>query len=180
MGMSTVAPRGLWQTPGHSIDNYWAYGTTNSLGTSTSNSALWPATDLVIYVPVRVKQRVVAVKLWFGSGAVGTGNVQVGIYDQLGARQIATATTAKQAALDEQVIDITDTTIGPGLYYLALQCSNATDTFFGSPLSAPLPVTTGVRTQAVAFGLPATATWVVNQTHAFVPCVGMLVEGTLA
>jgi hypothetical protein len=177
MGVSSVA-RGIWEGPTNSIDNYWRHGSVGTPLSGTSNSQTWGTNNLIVYVPMPVRQRAIAVKLWFGSGTVGTGNVQMGLYDQPGTQLVETTSVAKITSLDEQVMDITDTTIGPGLYYVALWASVSTDTFFCAQPAAPGPAAYGVRTETNAGGPPATATWAVPQTQAFIPMVGIFLEGT--
>jgi hypothetical protein len=180
MGISTTV-RGGWAAPSNSIDNWWRYGNNGTILATTGNNQTWGTNNLIIYVPLRVTQRVVAVKMWYASGsAAATGNVQLGIYDQGGVQLVESSSVAKVGAADEGVVDITDTTIGPGLYYAALWASVSTDTFYAALPAAPAAASMGLRTETNAGGLPATATWAVPQTLAFVPIVGMLLEGTPA
>ena len=180
MPVSTTA-RGSWMAPTNSIDSFWRYGNVGTILAAATNNQAWGTNNLITYIPMQVTQRVVVVKMWYASGATAaTGNVQLGIYDQGGTQLIESASVAKVGAADEGVVDITDTTIGPGLYYAALWASVSTDTFYALTPAAPAVATMGVRTETNAGGLPASATWAVPQTLAFVPVVGMLLEGTPA
>lgn len=145
---------------------------------SPVSSAPWPTANLAIYVPIRVLRSQVVKKLWFASFTTGTGNVDIGIYDALGTKLVSSGSTAKVATVLEQVFDVTDTTLMPGLVYMALVCSNNTDTFYGLGPAAPNHAAAGILTQASALPLPATATWAIGQTLTFVPMMGMLF-GTL-
>lgn len=142
--------------------------------------AAWPSANLAIYVPVAVQSRVVVKKLWYANGTVATGNYDIGLYDAAGVQLLGRGSTAKTTTADEIVWDCTDTTIGPGIYYLALALSVATDTAFSWSASAPLPLVYGLLTEANAIPLPATATFAADQTLGRVPVVGMFVEGTVA
>jgi hypothetical protein len=139
---------------------------------------VWPSANLAIFVPVRVPSRVVVVKLWFGSFTTGTGNVDMGVYDTSGVAVISATNAAKGTSDNEQVFDVTDTTLGPGYYYVALSSDSGTDTFYRYSIAAPIPAALGIMTQTSAYTLPATATMAVGQTLAFVPIMGMLFEGT--
>ena len=171
------APNRLLMPDRHSIDtpvDSWLIP--NSTAAATG---VWPSANLAIYVPIRVPSRIVVAKLWFASFSTGTGNVDMAVYDAAGAAVISATNAAKGAATAEQVFDVTDTAIGPGLYYIGLSSDSATDTFLYMNWAAPLPAAWGVRTEASAYPLPATATWVVSQTLATVPVMGMLIEGTV-
>lgn len=178
--MTPVRDRAPWARPAHSIDSAWAYGSLNTHFTVPTNNVVWPSANLIIYVPVIVKEMVRVKKLAFGSGTTGTGNIAIGVYSRAGARLINSGTIAKGTTNVPQVVDTTDTVLKPDLYYIALQGSNGTDTFSRSSTTAPILALDGVRSEAAAFGLPATATWTVDQTLAFCPVVEMLTETTLA
>ena len=140
-------------------------------------SNTWPSANLAIYVPLRVVSRVVVKQLWLAATATGTGNADCGVYNSGGTRLVSAGSTARVAAVAEQVFDVTDTTIGPGLYYWALSCSNNTDQVKSLVPVAPLPAAWGVLSEALgSVTLPATATWVVDQTLALIPVGGILLE----
>lgn len=176
--MSYTAPSRLLLPSRHTIDtandvwypvqSMWITGTTT-----------WPTANMAIYQPVRVPCPVKVLKLFFACHSTGTGNVDMGVYDEKGNAVISATETTKLASMTEQVFDVTDTTIGPGRYYIALVCSNNTDTFYYTSYAAPISVAHGVLTEASAYPLPSTATWATNQTLAMVPAVGMTVEATI-
>src|SRR4030095_14223918 len=164
----------------HSIDDVWRYGSQNQGGVAPIAAAVWPSANLIIYTPVPVKQMVMVRKLWYGAGATGTGNVDIGIYNRAGTRLVNSGSTAKIAASDEQIFDITDLALKPDLYYLALQASNGTDTYNRFAPTAPIAAAHGVRAEAAgSFGCPATAPRTGRHTLAFVPIRGLLTEATL-
>lgn len=175
--MSYTAPNRLLMPMRHSIDTM-----TDSWLTSlvSPTSAAWPSANLAVYVPLRVPSRVVVRKLWFASGTTGTGNVDMALYDANGVAVVSATNAAKAASATEQVFDVTDTVVGPGLYFIGLSSDSGTDTFLGWSLAAPLPASSGVLTEASAYPLPATATFAVDQTLARVPVMGVLLESTVA
>jgi hypothetical protein len=170
----------LWGIAPHSIDNLWRYGALNQGSVGPVGAAAWPTQFMIIYVPLPIRQTLIARKLWLAAGATGTGNVDIGIYNRAGTRLVNSGSTAKIAASNEQVFDTTDVRLKPDLYYLALQSDSTTDTFNRNTPIAPNAAAMGVRTQTPgSLGLPSTATWVINQTLLYVPILGILTEVTV-
>jgi hypothetical protein len=164
---------GLWARHAHTVDSFLSdtsfYQNSGSLG-----GAAWPTANLIIYVPVRLKIAVLARKLFYSSQTVGTGNIDIGVYNRAGSRLVNSGSTAKSTTNALVFVDTTDTRLKPDLYYVALQSSNNTDTFNRTPPAAPYLAYLGVRSEAAGgFGLPATATWVVDQALAYLPHVGI-------
>lgn len=176
--MSYTAPNRLLLPMRHSIDTIADSGLHSYTLVTTSRA--WPSANLAIYVPVTISCRVVVMKLWFSSGTTGTGNVDMGLYDAAGVAVVSATNAAKVADGTEQVFDVTDTTVGPGIYYIGLSSDSSTDTFYGTTPAAPIPLAQGVLTEASAYPLPATATFAADQTLAFIPTVGLLLEATVA
>ena len=174
----TSTTRGIWEIPGQSIDTYWAYGSVNLSMLGSFAAAAWPSANLIIYSPVRIKSRVVARKMWFQSAATGTDNIDIGIYDRGGTRIVSSGAVAKGAVAQEQVVDITDTTIGPGLYYIGFTSTTTTNQFSRSLPTVPNMAAQGARTEAGAGTLPATATWVVDNTLNYFSTTGSFTEPT--
>jgi hypothetical protein len=172
MSLSSVA-QVPWASPRHAIDTWtdsWA-----AWFIATSSVVAWGTANRAIYVPVRVPRRCVVRELGAINGTTGAGNSDIGIYDASGVRLASTGSTAKTAATEVQAIDVTDLTIGPGLYYMALNNSTTTDTFGAVSWAAPYPAAAGVLTEALgSVTLPATATWAVDNTLTFIPGITAL------
>jgi hypothetical protein len=147
---------------------------------SMTTVGAWPSANLAIYIPIGLPRRVIVRTLYFASGTTGTGNVAMGLYLPSGVAVVGPATAAKGTSAIVQVIDVTDAAVGPGLYYLGLSCSNATDTFYRSASSAPLPAAGGILVETSAYPLPSTATFALDQGLSYVPYVGLFVEATAA
>lgn len=144
-------------------------------------SAAWPTQYKAIYVPIRVKKRMVIVKLGIANGATASDNLDLGLYDAVGTRLVSTGSTAQSGTTTEQVIDVTDTTIGPGLYYLAACFSGTTGTVFRLSHAAPYYLSIGVLSETLgSVTLPATATWTADQALAYYPVVFALTGTTVA
>ena len=65
---------------------------------------------------------------WYMAATV-TGTTDIGIYDSAGNLLGHTGATANVAALDNSANLIAALALSPGRYYMALCCSNATDTY---------------------------------------------------
>lgn len=180
--MSFHAPsRGPHFLPSHAIGT-WPYP--NSFipaGWSNPGAAAYPTADLAIYVPIRVRQRVIAKKLFVSNGTV-SGSICVAIYDAAGTQIVTSGTQTQAGASAEQVFDVTDATLGPGLYYVGVVLDNTTGQLLRYSFSAPMPAAWGVLTEQLgaSAALPATATFALDQTVAFIPVAGMLLETTVA
>lgn len=170
--------RGIYGWEAHA-NSVHGFGTVVLHVAQVTTATAWPTANLAVYVPIRVLSRKVVKKLWIAAGSTGTGNVDIGVYDAAGTRLVSSGSTAKVASNSEQVLDVTDTPLGPGLFYMALVSSNNTDTFVrDNNWAAPGLAANGVLSESV-FPLPATATWAVDQTLTYLPEFGMLFGTTV-
>ena len=169
----TVPSTGQWAGSHLSIDNLTGGWMAHTRGASTANA--WGTANRAIYMPIRVPRRVIVRELGYASSTTGAGNIDIGLYDQSGTRLISTGSTAKSATAALEAIDVTDTTIGPGLYYIGLNNSTTTDTFISVSTGTEQAAIQGVLIQAVgAVTLPATATWSIDHALEFIPIVSAL------
>lgn len=136
--------------------------------TANPASTAWPAANRAIFVPFRVAISLVVYKLVIGAGATASGNFDVGIYDSQGNKLVSSGATAKGAST-EQVLDITDTRVGPGLYYLAL-AADATSNYISMGSTLQMSRLMGIVQMASAYTLPATATFAA-MSSAYQPAV---------
>lgn len=134
------------------------------LGSVTPASTAWPSANHAFYIPFRLAVPVIVYKMIFGSGVTaGSNNADVGIYDKSGNRLVSSGATAKGNSV-ETVCDVTDTFLGPGLYYLAMAADGTGNYAMVTPTgTSPVPLQKtrlwGVLQQASAYTLPATATF---------------------
>jgi hypothetical protein len=128
-------------------------------GYASPASSAWPAANRAILVPFRVPVPVTVYQMVMGSGATAAGNFDIGIYDRLGNRLVSSGATAKSASV-EQVLNITDTALLPGVYYMAL-AANGTNNYNGWTISGVTPYmkAMGVRQASSAYTLPSTVTF---------------------
>jgi hypothetical protein len=138
------------------------------------NSQNFVTANLAVFIPFGVPEPVTITKLGWGNGSTsGAGNLDAGIYDTAGTLLVSTGSTAQNATIvSPQVVDVTDTTLARGVYYLALasDTSGATQKVMAVIPAAGIPQAYGLLQMAAAFALPATATFAIYAS-AFVPLV---------
>jgi hypothetical protein len=144
-----------------------------SLGSAAT--AAWPSANLLIGYPFRVCRSTTLTKLWLYKGGAIAGNLDLGIYDAAGTKIISTGSTAESAGTNQlQVIDITDTTLGEGDFYLCLTMDGTTGTTMRLTWTGSAsPWALGQVHVASAFPLPATVAWAISDYH--LPIFGALV-----
>jgi hypothetical protein len=142
-------------------------------GNGAPGSATWPAANRAIYVPLRVATPTVFSQAWLKNGSAVSGNVDIGIYSADGTRLVSTGSTAQSGTNAYQTIDMTDTLVGRGLYYIALSIDNTTATTFRRNLDAASMRGVGVAQEASASPLPASATFAAV-VSAYMPEFGVL------
>lgn len=153
-----------------------------AMGLTTANnytSHAWPSANSAIYVPFVVAYPVTIVKIFWQNGSAVSGNIDVGIYGQDGTRLVSIGSTAQSGTTAVQSVDITDTTLSQGLYYMAMALDNATGQIYSIiPLAAAVVRSAGVYSQATAFALPSTATYAGN-TLAIIPKIMLTTKTTI-
>lgn len=134
-------------------------------------SAAYPLANLALFFPFVLSAGLLVKKVaWFNGTAV-SGNVDMGVYDQVGARLFSTGSTVQSGTSTKQEVDITDYYLTPALYYFALACNNTTATFLRSLVSQELARVLGCVEMTTAFPLPATATYAQMARAGYVPCM---------
>jgi len=118
-----------------------------------------PGSNKTYWFPFRIYETSTAVKMSYIVGSTSNGNIDVGIYDSQGNLLVHSGSVAQGTASTLQEIDITDTILQPGLYYMAIQFSSASGTWF---VRAPandefaLPSLSLYAAILGGFGLPST------------------------
>lgn len=148
---------------------------------AAASSAVWVA-NLAMFFPVRLTRARTYTKAFWLNGATAAGNVDVGIYTISGttATRIAVSTAVAQAGVSDIQIAATfpTTTIGPGLYYLAISASLSTTTFWRTGPSFTSLRTFGCFQASTAHPL-ATPQTVVAPTNSFCPVFGFAELATI-
>lgn len=142
--------------------------------TAPTAGSTWPAANRAIYVPVLVEDAVVVTQMAVYP-TVQSGNFDVGIYSETGTRLVSKGSTAVGAANAPQAVDITDTPLVPGVYFLAMCVDNTTAAFLRvASGTAGYYTFCGQQQQAVgAVTLPDPATFA-NIASAYSPFVQAL------
>lgn len=121
-------------------------------------TAVWPLGNTGIYVPVQVDMPCLVTKMGI-QVATQSGNVDVGIYNEEGARLVSAGSTLVGVA-GLQTFDIADTWLTPGVYFFAMVVSNTTGAFLRVTPANNSARAIGVQSQAIGSTvLPATATF---------------------
>lgn len=148
----------------------WALGP-GVFRSGSATGAAWPAANDALFVPFRVPTAVTVYQMACGTGTGTAGNFDLGIYDAGGNRLVSTGSTAKTTATSERIVNVTDTTLLPGLYYLAMATDGVTNYLqAGSGLNLGFGKLLGMRKTASAFALPATVTYA-TITATYIPII---------
>jgi hypothetical protein len=103
------------------------------------------------YLPIGATVR----KLWWLNGATVNGHIDVGIYREDLTRVISTGSTTQTGANVIQEVDIADTYLPPGRYYMAIVSDSATATLWRTTGPAGVYVKSlGTAQQTATFPLP--------------------------
>lgn len=147
-------------------------------GGSLAGGGAWPASNRALYFPFCVENTVTAYKMAF-EVTTQSGNCDVGIYDSAGNRLVSAGSTAVAVA-GIQIIDITDTVLTPGCYFMAMNVDNTTAAFVRTTTIALLQLETcGVQQEAVgAVALPDPATFA-NPAAAYTPGLVVATQATI-
>jgi hypothetical protein len=145
----------------------WSLGP--GVAAAAAASSAWPAANRALFVPFRVPVPVTVYKMAVGAGATAAGNFDVGIYDSIGNRLVSIGATAKGASV-EHILNITDTLLLPGLYYMGM-AADGTNNYIGISLGQlAFAKLLGMRQMASAYTLPSTATYA-TMTTGYVPSI---------
>jgi len=135
----------------------------------------WVTANQAFYIPFTVMLPSTAFKLGVVNSATGAGNVDMGIYNPDGTKVVSMGSTAVVVAAAWQWLNIADTLLVPGLYYLGVcfDTSGATNKppVWYNMLAYALALM-GVRNEAAAFPLPSPATFV-QPTAVSIPWVAV-------
>lgn len=139
-------------------------------------SATYPTASTALFFPVRLTQPRTYVKAFWVNGTAVAGNVDVGIYTISGttATRVVASTAEAQATVSAVQIPATfaSTTIGPGLYYLAMSCTSITSQFWRMGPNFNISRQLGFFQAASQSPLPASCTVVAVTANSYVPSFG--------
>lgn len=132
----------------------------------------FPASNDAIFVPLYLSQVVTVTRMFCVNSSTASGSVDVGLYTEAGARIVSAGGAAQSGTNVLQFFNITDTTLGPGRYYMAIAMDNTTGTLFRTNPSTAHQQKYGLAKMASAFPLPATVTFA-TVTAAYIPQIGL-------
>jgi hypothetical protein len=89
-------------------------GNVNPAGTN------YPAANVTILVPFGIAEPILVLKLWLENGAAVAGNIDLGIFGPDGTLIVGKGSTGQSGTSVIQELDITDTRLDPGRYYLGI------------------------------------------------------------
>jgi len=150
-GVESVGPIVGWANQGAPISAAW----------SGANEASY--IPIIVDAPMRIKQ------FFACNGATAAGNTQLGIYTASGKLVGSCASTAQAGVNVPQFFaPSAETSLLPGLYYLALWSSSVTATFFRvAPGAQYVRMTGGVKQAGLTGGLPANWTPVISTSSIY-------------
>lgn len=93
------------------------------MGTNVASTSHWSANDPVAY-PFRLWRPSIVKQLGWMNGTSAGGGVDVGIYDAAFNRMVSTGAQTGSGASAWQFIDVADTALAAGKYYLATSRDN--------------------------------------------------------
>jgi len=142
-----------------------------------SNAATaWASANEAIYVPFRLPIAVRITELfWANGGTIAGTNADLGIFRDDGVKVVSTGSTALSGASQIQKVNITDTDLPPGRYYMGFALSTNTATVQLMTYAAAVEARIlGICAEASALALPSTATFATT-TRAYSPMCGMTI-----
>lgn len=146
------------------------------MNSTTPAAAAWLAAGLVTFVPFTIPEPMTVTKLFYGIGAAA-GNVDMGLYNEDATRIVSVGSTAAAGANDVHVLDVADTVLNRGRYYIALVCDTVTTlTVFRTAPAAPIGQALGLLEQAgvtLPLSTGASPATFAKYTRASVPMMGL-------
>lgn len=144
-------------------------------GGITPASAAWPAANDAIFIPISLPRDAPISALFLVNGTP-SGNVDIGLYTFDGTKIVSSGSIAHTGTSSPQRIDISDTYLSSGRYFIAAALNNGTGTVSRLNMNSVRAQTLGVFKMASAFPLPATAIFA-SPTASFLPVLGFEIKG---
>lgn len=139
----------------------WLQGQPFSINFS---SATYESASRAVYYPITLPAPCTVRRVWWANGATTTGGatIEVGIYADAGyspGAKVLSGSATQGTASQVQFVDVTDTTLPVGLWWVAIVSSSATNTTVFRTLISGTQIDALYRyEQASASPLPASAT----------------------
>lgn len=139
----------------------WSANSVLPVGMGAAASVAWGTANRAIYVPFRIGRPLLVDRLFVVCGATqGGGNtISIAIYDKDFTRLVTTGSQTYNGGTNvTNSFDVTDTRIGPGLFYFATALSSTTDTVMANGSVAILLRPLGIAQETTAHPLPEVGT----------------------
>lgn len=153
---------------------------TLALCDNTSASAVWPTADLAMYIPFALHAPAIVKELWWYNGASVSGTVDAAVYNEDGTQRLFSAGAPSQAGTSApQAVDITDTLLLPGRYWMGLVLGNTTGTFVRLTGVTNIPAAQkffGMQQQALGSTAMPSSTTFAAASNNYIPIMGLNLE----
>lgn len=135
-------------------------GVLNRIGLATYASNTYPAASRALAIPFWIAYPFLVRKVfWFNGATASTDSADVGVYTEAGARLVSGGGTTISGANATQEVDVTDTLLQPGRYWMAYSQNGVTATpIMSNAGSAGNVRAAGCAQMASAYVLPSTFT----------------------
>jgi hypothetical protein len=136
---------------------------TEMSGGAVPSSGSYESANAAVYMPLLLPFGLVVRRLWWvnGSTVSASYSIDCGIYADAGgipgSKLISTGSTAQGTASEVQLVDVADTSLAPGRYWMAIACSSASATLLRSLSNSAWDAVLRFE-ETSALPLPATAT----------------------
>lgn len=143
----------------------------NSTGGNLGSSA-WSTSNQAVYIPVVLRQSVTITSFYSCNGATASNNFDIGIFSVDGSKIISTGSTAQSGTSTIQTVSVTNTDVGPGVFYIGMTMNGTTGTVYQLSAAVYLGPFLGIYQQTSAFPLPASATFATLGSTTKIPQFG--------
>lgn len=149
-----------------------------AIGGGGGASATWPTANKAFYIPFFLYQPELVTRVFVINGSTASGNWDVGVYNDAGARLVSSGATAQSGTTTIQFADVTDTLLPAGAYYMGCSFSGTTGTAIRLAWSnLTYGRGAGCKVQTSAHALPASATFALVDTT-FLPLFGVALRSS--
>lgn len=139
--------------------------------TFANGSGAWPSANRAIAMQCLLEETITVTQMAVFNGATVAGNFSLGIYSENFVQLVVSANTAQSGASVPQYVDITDTTLGPGVYFVAMSTDSATATYNRAVTNGTMSRQFGLLNQDTAYPLPNPFVPAATNPSSYVPMV---------
>lgn len=136
-----------------------------------------PGQNVATYVPVTIEKPTTVTQISYNV-TTQSGNVDVGIFDEARVQLVSSGATAVAAA-GIQTVNITDTLLDPGAYFVGISFSSATAACTRLAAATQVMKAGGIQQESSAHPLPSTFTALTTPVVTFVPLLALTTRTTL-